>query len=280
MAKAQAAARVLPQRYDPAVPDDLLEEHPDNPRDGNIGLITTSIDENGFFGALLCQEKQHNGKHRILAGNHRSRAAVGRGLVKLPVIFVDVDDDVALDILLADNKASDDATYKEPQLLALLERINVQGIDRLKRTLWTREDMDELAANIAGLPEDEDDTDEDEDAERLAKTGATLGEPERKVERGDFWRLKGERGDDVEHILICLDVFTDWDRWAPYLRDHVRDVFVPYPNPLLPHSLRAVGKRLVMVHPDPYTCGHLLDRWCDHYGGRAVQKLRTPDSDD
>lgn len=114
-----AQRKTLPTTADPAaqtyelVPIGRLKEHPENPRRGDVVGIGVSITENGFFGAVLAQRSTK----RVIAGNHRLRAARAAGIKKIPVLWTDVDDARALKILLADNAESDKAEY-DPRALA------------------------------------------------------------------------------------------------------------------------------------------------------------------
>jgi len=79
---------------------DSLRPHPRNPREGDIGAIHQSINNNGFYGSILAQQSTGF----ILAGNHRWQAMLQAGATEIPVTWIDVDDDHALRILLADNR--------------------------------------------------------------------------------------------------------------------------------------------------------------------------------
>lgn len=134
------------QRYDPAVALDILTPHPDNPRAGDVGALLESIDENGFAGAILAQSSSN----RIIAGEHRWRARQREGAETIPVIFLDVDDDRALRILLADNRANDLAGYHDDELDTLLRSIS-ETDDGLLGTLW--ESVDEaVPASLDEVP--------------------------------------------------------------------------------------------------------------------------------
>jgi len=113
----------LEQRYEPACAIDTLAEHPDNPRRGDEAAIEDSMAAHGFFGAVLAQTSTR----RIIAGNHRTRVARRRGEATVPVLWLDVDDDQARRILLADNRTSDDATYSNTELTRLLAELAEQG---------------------------------------------------------------------------------------------------------------------------------------------------------
>ena len=121
---------------------DSLVLHPDNPRQGDIGAIATSIERNGWYGALVVQKETN----RVLVGNHRLQAAQHLGFTEVPVHWVDVDEVTARRILLADNKTSDLAAYNEIDLVALLKAQAEE--DDLLGTGWDAEDLDDLLKEL------------------------------------------------------------------------------------------------------------------------------------
>lgn len=131
---------VVDQEYHLVRVDDLTP-HPDNPRKGDVAAIGGSVEDNGFYGALVAQKSTGH----ILAGNHRWQAAKDAGLDVLPVIWVDVDDDRAKRILLADNRTNDLATYDESGLLELLEGLALTP-DELAGTAFDDEALDDMRA--------------------------------------------------------------------------------------------------------------------------------------
>lgn len=98
---------------------DPLKEHPQNPRQGVVAAIDESIDVNGWYGAVVAQKSTGF----ILAGNHRYRVAAKNGATEIPVIWLDVDDEAALRILLADNKTAELGGYDEDKLQAILDEL-------------------------------------------------------------------------------------------------------------------------------------------------------------
>lgn len=96
-----------------------LTPHPENPNEGDVEQIADGIRENGFFGAVLVQRSTN----RILAGEHRWRAAIEEGATQVPVISIDVDDDRALRILVSDNAAGQLAKPDPHKLGAIIERL-------------------------------------------------------------------------------------------------------------------------------------------------------------
>lgn len=160
---------------------DRLCLHPSNPRSGDIALIGESIRANGFFGAIVAQRSTG----RILAGNHRWKAAKAEGKETVPVAWVDVDDEHATRILLADNRTNDVASYDERQLAGLLAELNESC--GLEGTGYKPEDLEQLLADISPQLV-EGNTDPDDMPEDV----------EPRCKRGDIWRLGN-------HRLMCGD---------------------------------------------------------------------------
>lgn len=129
--------KVVTQRYRQALLSEL-QPHPQNPRQGDVGAIHTSIEANGFYGALVVQKSTGF----VLAGNHTLRAALEAGAVKVPILELDVDDETALKILLVDNRSSDLATYDDPLLLGILSALSEHA--SLSGTGYELEDVEAL----------------------------------------------------------------------------------------------------------------------------------------
>jgi hypothetical protein len=127
--------------------DDLIS-HPRNPRKGNVEVIAESIKVNGFYGVILTQASTGY----ILAGNHRWKGAKKVGMTHVPVMALDVDDDAALKILLADNRTADKATYDEAELAALLK--DVLAASDLSGTGWTGADLDKMIASAIDMSDE------------------------------------------------------------------------------------------------------------------------------
>lgn len=149
---------VAGQRYVEAEPIDSVEPHPDNVNEGDVGAIVESLDEHGFFGAIMVQESTR----RIIYGEHRWRAAMARNADTLPMFFVDVDDDEARRMALVDNETTRKGHNRPDDLAALLVEM-----ERSERGLaGTGFDGDDLGALL----------------EDLERAGATI--PVREHERG------------------------------------------------------------------------------------------------
>ncbi|GAA3995322.1 hypothetical protein GCM10022631_01900 [Deinococcus rubellus] len=73
--------KILNQKTEQVSPDRLLP-HPRNPNVGRTDVIQASIEELGFYGAIVAQQSTRH----ILVGHHRHQAAVQAGAEKVPVI--------------------------------------------------------------------------------------------------------------------------------------------------------------------------------------------------
>jgi Domain of unknown function (DUF4417)/ParB-like nuclease domain len=132
------AATIVEQSYE-VVPVGKLKQHPKNPNKGNVGVIAESIEQNGFYGACVAQKSTG----RILAGNHRWQGAKQAGAKTVPVIWLDVDDETALRIMLVDNRSSDLSTT-DAELLAQV----MKSLPSVVGTGYTQDDYDALMGAI------------------------------------------------------------------------------------------------------------------------------------
>ena len=121
---------------DTAVPINDIHSHPHNPRKGDISGIADSLRVNGQYSPVVVDARNGN----ILAGNHTWRAAKSLGWDEIAAIHVDVNDDQAKRILLADNRTSDLATYDRPNLISLIESLRPD----LDGSGWNDRDLDRL----------------------------------------------------------------------------------------------------------------------------------------
>lgn len=96
-----------------------IDPHPENANVGDLDAIKESIRINGYYAPILVQASTGY----ILAGNHRYRAARELGHSAVPVIYIDVDDEAAKRIMVADNRTTRLGHDDEAALAALLEQI-------------------------------------------------------------------------------------------------------------------------------------------------------------
>lgn len=193
---------IINQQYE-IVPIARLKQHPRNPRKGNVDAIAESIEHNGFYGAVVAQRSTGY----VLAGNHRLKAAGAKRGATVPVVWVDVDDERALRILLADNRTNDLAGYDDGELVKLLGELPT-----LDGTGYDQAALDELMARVnpaaSGLT--------DEDAAPAVEEAAV-------TKPGDVWILGN-------HRIICGDS-TDADvvgRLLGNVKPHLMVTDPPY----------------------------------------------------
>lgn len=97
---------IAAQEYE-VVPLDSIQPHPENARKANMAAVGGSIDHIGFYGAVLVQRSTGH----ILVGNHRWKHLKAAKAETIPVLWLDVDDEKALRINVADNRISDLGGY-------------------------------------------------------------------------------------------------------------------------------------------------------------------------
>lgn len=150
---------------------DELSPYHENPRRGDVSAIAESLRINGQFRPLVVNRGTHTGRpNEVLAGNHTLAAALSldgsaHEIRHLDCYMVDVDDDAAVRIVLADNRTSDLAAYDDHALADLL-----QTMDDLEGTAYADDDLEALLSAtsdavdmLTSFPDDdEDDDDEDE----------------------------------------------------------------------------------------------------------------------
>lgn len=163
---------------------DDVEPHPDNPRVGDVERIAESLTENGQYRPIVVQQSTR----QILAGNHTWKAARQLGWTHVDVTFVDVDDDRARRILLADNRTADLATYEDEQLADLLTALAEDEAASFAGTGFTAADLDELMYALGRQVPDFEPEDDDEQP-RLDQR-----DPIECPECGHTWRV-GPRGE-------------------------------------------------------------------------------------
>lgn len=117
-----------------------LSPYPGNARRGDVDAIADSLAVNGQFRPLVVQRSTGF----VLAGNHTLQAAQKLGWPSVQVTYVDVDDDGARRIVVADNRTADLGGYDERALLDLLREIG----DDLGGTGYDLDDFDDLLASI------------------------------------------------------------------------------------------------------------------------------------
>lgn len=173
------------------VPVADLQPYGLNPRQGDIGAISVSLQSNGQYRPIVVNKADNT----ILAGNHTYHAAVSLGWEKIQVGYVDVDEATAQRIVLVDNRTNDLADYDRNVLADLLELVySESGPEGLVGTGFELEDYDEALA-VASKSSPWDDR-------KMQETAAA-----EDVKVGTIWQVG-------PHVLGCGDSRdpTWWDR--------------------------------------------------------------------
>lgn len=117
-----------------------LQHYHRNARRGNIKAIAESLRANGQYKPIVVNKGTKTGRaNEVLVGNHTLDAAESEGWENISAVVIDVTDDQARRIVLADNRTSDLGAYDDELLLELL-----MESDDLDGTAFTAEDVEAL----------------------------------------------------------------------------------------------------------------------------------------
>lgn len=198
---------------------------------------------------------------RVIAGNMRLAAARDLGWDTVPTVYVDLDEDRAATWALRDNNPYgewDDGGLAD--LLSELRQkevdLDLTGIDDGYLAMLT-EQYESLRGSDPPPPA------VDDRGTKLALADVSIGDPKTEVASGDVWTLG-------PHVMVCAGVYEEWDKWLPFLEPG--SLFVPYPTPTLPLTERALSSKLVLVQPDTWLAGHLIDKYAAVNGPDSVSK--------
>lgn len=161
-----------------------------NPRQGDVQAIKSSMLANGIFRPIVVNKGTHTGKpNQVLAGNHslkamRELAADNPDDTRWSMVnvwMVDVDEEHAAKIVLADNRTADLGTYDDSALLELLESLD----SGLEGTGYSDEDTLKLLTSLA---------DDDSMSEFIGETD--MSERDEYLPEGQGYSLNDSEPDD------------------------------------------------------------------------------------
>ncbi len=112
------AAHVDRARAQRKVPIEFLKPNPRNPRrgfaDAELGELSDSIKQHGVIQPIVVRPvKGAQDRYEIIAGERRWRASQLAGLHEVPIVPVDVTDNVALEIAIIENVQREDLNAME-----------------------------------------------------------------------------------------------------------------------------------------------------------------------
>lgn len=101
------------------VPLGSVQQHPDNPNNGDLDALIESIQINGFNTVITVDRATGY----IVAGNHRWQAMHALGATHIPVVFTDMDRSGAIRYMVADNQTGKLAVMDNNALVDLLRQL-------------------------------------------------------------------------------------------------------------------------------------------------------------
>lgn len=268
-------------------PDQLLA-HPLNFRRHSSyqqSVMAAALGELGWLDEIIVNRRtQHT-----LNGHMRVEIALREGVATVPVKYVDLTEEEELKALATFDPIGGLA-FSDPEAVASLANLTTfgdealatfaQGMRQTPATPYQPEpagppppmdehddpyaDVDPDDPNAAPVPAEDTEERQGSDGSLLALVDVTIAEPTHQVSKGDVWKL------GPSHRLICADVIAGWGEWIEYLKPGV--LFCPYPGPFVALTLKADVTPLVLVQPNAYIAGHILDRYAEVKGAGAVER--------
>jgi len=220
-----SAASIIEKCQIQWVPLESVHLNPENPRlnEPAVEPVMRSIARFGFRVPIVVNRRTG----LIEAGNTRWKAAQRMGLTEVPVIFADDDEVTALAFALADNRTAEIATWDEPSLAGLLQRL--EGAGELASSGFSDDDLGSLIARL-DMAEAQG-REETFDAEQaMAEAESASGGPTR-VQPGELWQLG-------RHRLLCGDA-TDPANWQRLMQGEVAQAIITDP----PYAINYLGGR-------------------------------------
>lgn len=163
-----------------------------NPRKNKeaISAVARSIESFGFGAPIVARREDF----RIIAGHTRYEAARRLALETVPVRFLDVTEEQANALALADNKLGEIAEWDNDQLAAILAELRSHDEDLPKIAGFSDEELTKLLEGAEPRSETtEDEVPLDKADELREKWGTSLGQ---------LWTIPTKRG---EHRILCGD---------------------------------------------------------------------------
>ncbi len=177
----------------------------------------------------------------LVDGHLRVDLALQDGETEVPVVYVELSDAEERIALAALDPIGAMATPDPRALDNLLAGLDVDG-----------EALSLMLTGLMALPDLPDDlTGADPNrGEDLAGLDVSMADPRHQPKRGQTWKLG-------PHVLHVGSVHLDWPVYTAHLVEGA--AFAPYPSPML--AVLYDKGPLVMVQPDLYLAGHVLDKW-------------------
>ena len=236
---------------------DVLIPYANNSRthsEQQISEIAGSIKEFGFRDPILIDEN-----NMILCGHGRVLAARKLNMTTIPAIStLGMTELQKKAFIIAHNKIAINAGWDNNLLNLELNTLADEGFD-FQLTGFSEEEFNAICETT----EEEDEQEKKESI--LDKLDVSIDEPRTVVNKLDKWIL-GEK-----HVLVCAEVVKEWNVWVDELQGE-NTLFLPYAGIYSALAKKAEEYRLLIIQPDKYIAGLIIDRYQDIYGFDSVRK--------
>jgi hypothetical protein len=250
------------------VPIENLSPMEGNPRKGDVEAVKRSYEKFGQRKPIVARRLKiaDNGfwSGTVTAGNHQLQAAKALKWKEIAVVFIDEDETTAKAFSLADNRTHDLGTYDDAELNEILKEMEAFDSDLFAATGYTTGDIDVVLESLHNGSKEEAALAQEGRGELLSLLNVAYGEPKTEVMTGDVYTLKN-------HILVIADVMKDWNKFVPYLKEGL--ILLPYPGPYIALSARLDLMPTVMVQPNVYLAGHMIDKYISVHGEDSVKRI-------
>lgn len=250
--------------------DLLTRFHPLNPKGHDVGAISESISKLSYRMPVMIDEASGlmaagHGRAKTLADMKRQQMdrpdgilSDGNGEWLVPVVRgSEFTPEKLKAYLVADNQLTIAGEWDNEKLATLLvEVVNAKEVP-IESTGFDGDKIDDLLREIGQLGEPS----EGSDGSLLAITNVTIDDPITQVEHGQVWSIG-------RHKLICADVVTECDLWQMYIAPGCW--FLPYPGVYAAMTEKAQTETFIMVQPDTYIAGHIIDKFIEVNGDEQV----------
>lgn len=238
-------------------PINKIKPHPDNAKTHppeQLEALAADMREDGVTTACLVDEGGV-----LIYGEGRWRAAKLNDWTEYPVMIArGWSEEKKRAVRIKDNTRPLMGGWDEAKLKIEVSALKLSGYE-----------LPKLALELTGIKLDLDGGSLPDNGDRgklLELVNVTIGEPKHKVENGAHYLLSGR------HHLVCMSVVADWPTWGPLLADG--SLFAPYPGIFVPFAAKAKAHNIVMVQPDAYTAGHILDRYAEVHGKKSIKEIK------
>jgi hypothetical protein len=185
----------------------------------------------------------------LVDGHLRVQLAAREGNETIPVLYIDISEEEE-DLVLASLDPIGKMAETDKEKLAELHSGIETDSERIKNFLEQSARDEKILRGEEG------------DGNLLNVVDITIEDPKTKVNHNDVFRIG-------EHILVCANIMDEWEFWSQYLEAGM--LFVPYPG--MYAILVKKYRRMLLVQPDEYIAGHIVDRYIEIYGEAEVEQL-------